>query len=378
MKRIVNRHNEAMEAYDEAMSAKRLGAMDEFRQFAEVALRLETEAALDYAATDDPQEPTRSIFFKGAAVIAMQLNEAAKAVSLAGQGLHACSEPVLRNERVSIIKQAHFVLTLAESDGVEISSNKFNFSIDGSDVGNGFAREDVFKAAFDSFITLVKRTYQRLQGVKFNSASSKSASLPIFVSVPIAGSFAVDVHLGDYINPELDGFKNETNLAATVEDVVICLEAVEENNLAVVRERIQDDVYYANFVALARKLRPKNEGMSIVKVVGKTKIFSQSAVLTNKARSIQDLLVADKKQEHTVEVRGLLRVASKKGQGREVVEICDREGIWHRAHVPEELMADIVRPLWDKRVVAVIKKSPRGRGYKGDLVECEEDIFSSD
>ena len=131
-------------------------------------------------------------------------------------------------------------------------------------------------------------------------------------------------------------------------------------------------------MALARKLRPKNEGMSIVKVVGKTKIFSQSAVLTNKARSIQDLLVADKKQEHTVEVRGLLRVASKKGQGREVVEICDREGIWHRAHVPEELMADIVRPLWDKRVVAVIKKSPRGRGYKGDLVECEEDIFSSD
>jgi hypothetical protein len=365
-----NLHALAMERYDEALSARRRGDETKFNELADEAFQLEAKAARDYSSLKSAIEPGRTILFKGAAVIASALKRHEDIIHMAGAGLSHCTDSQLRQDLMRLLKQANFELEIFERDGVTLSSSSLIFSIDGAAVGDGFAREDVFRSYLDPIITMVRRTWQRLQGIDFNEKSAKDRC-PIYIA-PAHGSMAIEFYLGEVLHPALPGLEPYTVGASdVVQDVVRGLDAVQKDDRAELELLIEDDVYRSNFLELSRKLFPNGDDVNVVKLVANTQ-NSESVTLTRRIERQNKKVTRVKQEPRIVEVVGQLLLADGLTLGSETVGILTDEGKTRTVKVPTHMMDDIVRPLWHKRVVASVRVMPRGRGERLTLVHCDQ------
>lgn len=363
-------HAQAMDHYDDALISRRKGDEAAFRQLASSAFELESAAAREYASLTSAIEPGRTILFKGAAVIAAELKRHQDVIHMAGAGLAHCSDPELRQDLMRLLKQANFELEIFERDGITLSSSNLRFSIDGAAVGDGFAREDVFRNYLDPMVTLVRRTWQRLQGIEFNDKTGKGRC-PIYLS-PAHGSLAVEFHLGELNQPALPGFDVYTvEPAEVVTEVIHGLGAVERGDLAELDQLIGDEVYRRNFIELSRKLLPNGDDVNVVKLVANTS-KSESVTLTRRIERQMKKTSVAKRQARLVEVVGQLLMADGLTSGSEAVGILTDDGKQYQVKVPSHMMDDIVRPLWHKRVIASVEIKPKGRGESRTLVHCDE------
>lgn len=365
-------HTDAMERYDQALAFRRAGDMEGFSSAASDALQLESSAAWDYALLDAAIEPARTILFRGAAVIAAELRDHEAVVHLAGAGLSRCTDSPLRQELMRLLKQANFELEILERDGLALSSSNLRFSIDGAAVGDGCAREDVFRGYLDPMITLVRRTWQRLQGLGFNDKTAKDRC-PIYLA-PAHGSMAVEFYLGEAVQPALPGFeKHTTDAAIVVHEIVRALDALQRDDNEQLAELIDDDVYRSNFIEISRKLLPRGEDVNVVKLVANT-TTPESVTLTRRIDRQRQTVKRSKQEPRIVEVTGQLLLADGLTSGSETVGILTDDGKKFSVKVPTHMMDDIVRPLWHKRVVASVQVRPKGRGESRLLVHCDEAI----
>jgi hypothetical protein len=366
-----NWHALAMERYDEALSLRRRGNEASFNELAYDAFNLEAKAACEYGSLNSAIEPGRTILFKGAAVIASELKRHEDVIHMAGAGLSRCTDSQLRQDLMRLLKQANFELEIFERDGVTLSKSNLRFSIDGSAVGDGFAREDVFRSYLDPIVTMVKRTWQRLQGIDFNEKTGKDRC-PIYIA-PAYGSLAIELHLGEISQPMLPGFDRYTVVDASdvVQGIVRGLDAVQKDDRAELELLIEDDVYRSNFLELSRKLFPNGDDVNVVKLVANTP-RSESVTLTRRIVRQNRRAPRVKREPRIVEVVGQLLLANGLTSGSEAVGILTDEGKTYSVKVPTHMMDDIVRPLWHKRVVASVQVMPKGRGESRTLVHCDE------
>jgi hypothetical protein len=361
---VTTMHNEAMKLYDSALAARRSGDEQAFNRDVLAALEAESGAARIFA-DELGLEPTRSVLFRSAATIAMTAGVYDKALELSAAGLAALSvSPSIRAELVALVKEANYRLNVCATDGVRIGTESIVMSLEGGAVGNGMVRHDVFKAKLSAIVNIINRTADRISGVAFGEARSREFTSPLFVSPPIPGSFAIEVRLGDQRQPELDGFPQAVEPNAVLEEVVDCFEAFKNGDLDVLRRRMTDDEYFTNFMALGRALQPDGSKITSVELVGNL----HSGI--KRVRITTPRLKQQKKRENQNtaeihEITGVLRVAEKRDEGKERVEIIDDRGKWHAVHVPSALMNDVVRPLWDARVTVT------GRIGKRNVLELE-------
>ncbi len=340
-------HRQSMAKYEAALLIRESASKDRARLLHE-AFELEKCAAQLMREKRD-EEPSRSVLYRSAATLAMSAHEFRAAEQLASEGLAGNCPEELATEFRQIIKQAAYEQTLAE-DGVKLLSESLRVAFDGSAVGFGLIRTDVFQQKLNSILRLVKRTYERIAGLPFEDSigrPSKHQAVTQYVSAPMAGSFAIDVRLGSVEAPELPVFSMADKALA---ELVSCFELIQSGDAERLKDRIADEHYYANFLALARDILPDGERITIVRLDANL-ISGRRSVSVTRARNSVELHSMRSDRLVEVRVEGVLKFANDIGGRHEVALEGERGKRVATVVVPPEMMEDIVRPRWGQPVV---------------------------
>lgn len=351
---VENSHAATMRLYEQALASRAQGSYAEFCKSAEMALNLETQAAYAYdSASGD--EPTRSVLFRSAATIAIEAGKYEEALKLAGAGLSK-SGPII-SEFVALVKDAEFRRNLRSSN-LRLSDETLRLSLDGGAVGYGFVPYQKFQHRIDALCKMIRRTYDRLTGVDFRDSIRGKEGISVFLGAPMASSFAVDVRLGESHQTKFPWPADKVETTDVLTELVRGMRAFEGGDLSELGESIPDESYRRNFAELGRQIIPDGSDVTVVTLESTTRTHERNIVRLKISRG--GMRAHGKSPAapslKNCDVQGVLRGARQPDNDSSFVEVLDDRGNFHKIRVAEELMADIVRPLWDKRVVANISK----------------------
>lgn len=347
-------HREAMRHLDDAFAARQRNAADEAARFLRLALQSEREAA-DVLASDLALEPTRSVLHRSAATIAIEAGEFDSAERLICRALAGHPPSDIAEELRDLLEQAYFHRHLSLR-GLELAADEFQMSITGDEVGYGMARPDAFLGRVSSVEKLLYRTAERQLKKAYRSHGSVSRGfkeqLEVYLSVPRAASFAVSFRVGRTTQLKFEGLSLAEGI---VDEVLYCFELFNRANEKELRSRIPDLSYYTNFVGLARAIAPDGRGVKLVGFTALRNGEKKEVALTIEQNKVPiEMLAASAVQDgaepRTVRVTGRLAFANALRVTRNLIKISPREGKPLTVVVPEGLMDDIVRPLWDTEV----------------------------
>jgi hypothetical protein len=151
--------------------------------------------------------------------------------------------------------------------------------------------------------------------------------------------------------------------AQVIEDFLECMQLFSVSEETTLRERIGDETYYLNFVALARSVAPDGDE---VKIVGFTAFQDgklREVALTKEPNQLP-LALSDSmrrkdqsKEREPMHIQGFLKRADALKENR--ISIKPNRGKPLSIIVPEGLMDDIVRPMWGREVIAQATRSGR-------------------
>ncbi len=352
MEDIENLHSKAMELAEEATLARLRGdsvkASEVFRQ----AFQMEHRAASLVADRGD-LEPTRSVLHRSAASLALECGETRQAEKLLGIALSGDPPEDIAEELRDLLDQANFQRHLRVR-GVQLHSSEFQLSLTGSSIGVGIAHGEAFTSRVVLLQKIIRRTAQRKLKLPFDDYrridKETRGDLELYVSVPRAGSFAVTIRIGGgQFVLDAQGMDLATD---TLTELLECFEMFVPSGSERLAERIGDESYYRNFVALARGIAPDGRK---VRAVGLTAIQQKK-----ERRVLLSTPVAGKEPAkgktprpgaEEVQVRGRLMYADSLREKSGKIRVVDENNVQHKISVPIGLMSDIVRPLYEENVV---------------------------
>lgn len=366
-------HHEAMEWAEEGQvrhdRGDQKGARDAFHK----AMELEREAARAVGEI----EPDRSVLFRSAGSLALHCNELRAAEQLLAMGLAGDPPEEIAEETRDVLEQVHFRRHL-DLRGLALEASEVQMSIAGEAVGHGVASSDEFVARIRDFEALVLRTAERRLGMPYREGGSPQNRLKdvfgVFVSVPRAASFAVTLKVGKP-RGQMEFWPDDEG-PAVIDEVLDLLDVVQESDGIELARRIPERPYLRNFAALAQRLAPDGEHVRLVGLTSYRPGQPERRVELTKPRrelggiashattpDIQDGSVD--LPAPSVNVTGLLHYASVIGTKRGTIKLEDESGLAHEIYVPEGMMSDIVRPLWDN----VVRVTGVRRGQRIELTE---------
>ena len=136
-----------------------------------------------------------------------------------------------------------------------------------------------------------------------------------------------------------------------------------------------------NFGALAKKLAPDGKNVTLVGLTSHRPDRSREVALTRSREELRDLAVridalgaeasTAMPGHEPVEVKGSLHYADKIGGSDGTIKLEEQDGSVHEILVPEGLMTDIVRPLWDS--VVTVTGLRHGQRIELKEIVAEED-----
>ena len=183
-----------------------------------------------------------------------------------------------------------------------------------------------------------------------------SDELELYVSVPRAASFAASFRIG---GPQLElALAGASFPRDVITDVFDCFELLNAVNFRELEERIPDESYFRNFVGLAEQIAPDGEKVRRVGFTVTTVQGERHVVLTPKQERIRGTVPVSKpiEREAIVEIVGTLLVANAKSMERGRIEVVDDEGKTHRFAIPRGMMSDIVKPMFEERVIVTARR----------------------
>ena len=304
-------------------------------------------------------EPTRSVLYRSAATLALECGEYVEARRLAHQGLAGNPPQEIFDEIHEILEEEEFQRHLS-TRGVTLHPEEFQMSFVGPAITAGFALGAAVMSRLENFRSLILRTAERISGIPYRTRGRAQRPLELFVGTPRAGSFALSLHIGEPEQMDLPGIGKA---GAVVQELFDCFDLFESNNRTSLRDRITDDAYYANFVALAQKIGPDGNtvrwvGLSSVRGSEKRHVELKPIPRippvppVGPGRGIE-------KPTNEVTVQGVLRYADAT-RARETVRLLTNDGTLHKIRIPPGV-DDVVKPYWLEEVV--ITGSRDNRGY---------------
>ncbi|HEY9405797.1 MAG TPA: hypothetical protein VIQ24_24315 [Pyrinomonadaceae bacterium] len=367
-------HSQAMEYAEAAEAANRAGDEAESLHLLELAYDYERQAA-ERIASKVNAEPTRSVLHRSAASLALRCGLLREAEQLIAVALSGNPPLEVAEELRDLLEQVYFRRHL-DIRGIEMTPGQFQMSIAGNAIGAGWALSDAFVERVKSTEKLVYRTAERMLGIAFRERGSADKSIrenfSLFLSPLRVGSLAVTFKLGRQKHPVLPGL--EEHMPAdyshnVIDEVMDCLELLNESNEDALKNRIPDPAYYHNFVGIARQIAPDGED---VRQVGFTVIngnkekrvalrrVQEEIAPARQVRPVEFDPVLINNQERTSVKGQLLFADHRSDQG--IIELIDYENprTKYRIVVPEGMMTDIVRPLWEFTVVVTGVRVPNG------------------
>lgn len=367
-------HNQAMDLAEAANAAFRAGLGEQAAQLFEEAFGYEQEAALRMAPNVEA-EPTRSVLHRSAATLALHCNRLRDAERLIAVALAGDPPAEIAEELRDLLEQVYFMRHL-DVRGVTMAPGQFQLSIAGKAIGAEWALSDAFVERVKTTEKMIYRTAERMLGIAFRERGSADKAVrenfTLFLSPLRVGSLAVTFKLGHQKHPYLPGFEDlvtDDYATEVVDEVMDCLQLVNEADEGALREKIEDEAYYRNFVGLAQQIAPDGED---VRQVGFT-VIRGSTEKRVALRRLQDEITPHRlgpeqptapsaKRSKIVTVKGQLLLADHRKTERGVIELVDHQDPTKRYKVivPEGMMGDIVRPLWEYTVEVTGRSTRRG------------------
>lgn len=372
MQTIAKFHHQAMEYADRAEIARRQGNTSLAFEFSKKAFELEKNAA--YLLKDDfKMEPTRSVLHRSAATLALEcgeIREAERLISfaLAGYPPFEIAEE-LRNLLEDVYLQRHL-----DVHGIDLQQDEFQMSMLGDAVGFGVAPTYSIVNRIKDLETLIYRTLERVLGRPFKEAGRRekriAESLALFMSAPRAGSFTITFRLGE--SRQLNLF-NHSLSKEIVEDVFYCMELVSIGNIWSLKQRIPDQSYFKNFLALTKKIAPDGKKIRAIGFTRKSDGVEKRFAFTKKREQISKELDDDQmdKRKELVEIRGKLLSADATKRKIGTVVIIDNKQVPHNIVVPRGMMSDIVKPMFEEYVYVKARRQ-RNRTVLVDIQPEQE------
>lgn len=350
-------HESAMQLAERASVAKLRGEVDNYKSLINGAFQFEKQAAELLRDIYDT-EPTRSVLFRSAASLAIESDKLIEAEKLIGLGLSG-NPPLAIAEELRDLNEVVTSNRHLDLRGITLEPDELQLSIAGKHIGFGFAPSELLLTRLENVRKLVYRTIERLMGKPYRemgSASSEILEYGLYISAPRPASLSVSLKIS---HPKilLPGFGNEVDIPSprVINEIVSCLESFSKSEEKNLKEKIPEEAYYRNFIGLAKQLSPDGDE---VRQVGFTVLHEgqEKRVSLIKPRDQIDLdkgsnETACKEKSKRVSVIGKLLLADARHvlkQKKILLE--DDEGNSHSVMVPEGMMSDIVKPLWEERV----------------------------
>ena len=370
MTSIKELHSEAMNAVDEAFFARKAGNEDRAKELVNKAFRLESKAA-KIIENDYSLEPTRSVLFRSAASLAYECGEYRESEKLISQALIGNPPQEIIEELRDLLEQVNFSRHLRLKN-ISIEKDEMQLSLSGGDIGLGWAPSELFIGRIKDFERVIFRTIERLANKPFREHGSTSKDIQdgfsLFLVAPRAGSFAVTLRLGRQLAfPEMDQTKE------IIDEIMHCFRLLSEGKEKDIKERINSDSYYHNFMALAKRIAPDGEKIKQVGLTVQRDGIEKSISLQRTKKEIQTISPKETDvsiSETFVKVEGRLLFADGTREEGEI-QLVNKNNEHFTIVVPEGMMTDIVRPLWDNEVIV----SGNKKRNKITLVDIESKEF---
>lgn len=359
-------HQHAMELCDRALAARASGeqgrAMELFRESFETENR-----AASLIADQFDFEPTRSILLRSAATLALDCSEYRSAERLIAAALAGNPPGEIAEELRDLLEQVHFNRHL-ELRGLRLASNEFQIAISGKKVGYGIILSEEFVDRVQATEKLILRTFERIAGRPFRETGPAlkeiARNCEIYLSAPRAASFAATMRVG---LAEHQGALPGFDLAILpepehiIDDLADCLEAFSLNDGPRLDALISDPAYRRNFVALADQLLPDGENVSQVGFTVSRDGHQKNVSLFQRTPERRSKELA--KENGHLYVEGRLLFADATSAQSSQIKVVDDDSKTHVFIVPEGMMADIVKPLWEDRVAVHGIRSSRSKRF---------------
>jgi hypothetical protein len=368
-------HMQAMDLADEAARLRKADQTDQARLIFEQAFNLESQAA-----ELTQREPGRSILHLSAARLALEFDATRSAEKMIARALAGDPPVGMAEELRNLLETVNFRRHLT-TEGIELGPREFQFSIAGAGVDYGAApSDDVLKRVTDVQKMLL-RTAQRKQNISFETASKSgrkdNENLALYMEVPRASSYAVTLRLGQ--KPGMEPlFRNVDDFAAEViQEVLQCIELVDNGQLKELEERIGEPSYYDNFVGLAKNIAPDGKTVSLVGFTTQEIIQERQVKLSVTRQDIGKQIKEkslekarkDESQEtgDQVVIQGTLKAADSMRNSHHI-KLQGDDGKPYTIIVPKGLMNDVVRPHFGNHVEVTGLSYGTGRIILSDIL----------
>lgn len=366
MNSVRDLHNEAMRLAQLAMVARHAGEFERAQSLALQAYQYEAEAA-DLVPNEESSEPTRSILYRSAASLAYQSKEFKVAQRLIAKGLSGYPPVQIEQQLRDLYEQVNFEQHLVLR-GVTLADEDLQLALQGNVVGSGTILYTEFKKRMDQTHQLIDRTVQRLMGRTYQLGGRIAQIYKPFepaLSVPRIGSFAVTIKL---IHPEGRQLPLVPNAAQVIDELLNGIELINREDENSLKDLIQEERYYQNFVSLTRDIAPDGDKINLVGFTSN----NRTVALTRKRAEIS--LVPTRNTDESVEsnresiiIRGILDYATVRQ--RNVIGLTTDEGKEYDIRI-EAGMDDLVISYWRQRVVVT--------GHYDGRYVYPEDVESSE
>ena len=220
---------------------------------------------------------------------------------------------------------------------------------------------------------LFYRIAQRMLGFPYKDQlqSGIRSSYPTFASAPRPGSFSFSLRLGQPVHqPALPSFFDSAEIINEFMDLMDLANGSPE--MHGISDRVQDPAYQRNFLGIARNIAPDGNRIRQVGLAAASSDGPRILAMTKPASLFLPPDFGDQPTGSTIEVSGILRyadagVGSRRGNR---IKLSDDNDRLHDIAVPEGLMDDIVRPMWNSHVTVRGYRLPRQRIIR--LLEIRE------
>lgn len=357
-------HRKAMDFADAAFLAKRKGNPVQAHEYYRQALAKEREAANAISDRYD-LEPSRSVLYRSAATLALSCKDFREAERLASCGLASENTPEEIGEELRDVLADVYFSRHHKLHGITIDSNELQLSLEGSAVGRGFTRDNLVGPRIQNVSVLLRRTISRLLGRPFEG-SIQSRSEFVYLSAPVAASYAIGFRIGtkntEYLGTPLSGMEQSVpslNLSTrVVDEFLTCIDLVDQKDMQSLRQRICDETYRRNFLALAKKLAPDGSDVHSVGFATTLDGNERRVIFSTQRDDLKLIEIMNSNTaDERIEIRGKLLGANATQQRMGSIQVVEDSKTKHTIKVPRGMMADIVKPMFEEEVIVIAAKN---------------------
>ena len=351
MSNVNDLHGKAMDIAEMAFVQRLQGNLERAVELARQALQLELEAI---QALGEPIEPTYAVLHRSAGSLALQCQEYRLAEQIAARALSQEPPHEIAEELRDLIEQVHFQRHL-ELRGIELGQDEVQLSLSGGAVGYGLVPSDELVGRIGNASRLIGRIVDRQRQAPFAERGPRKITqeaFPVLISAPRAASFAVTLKVGRPLGQQ----SLSVEIEAVVDEFLDLMELVNNSDIPELEQRITQPPYLRNFLGLAKKLAPDGARVRQVGFTVERRGVARHVSVTKPAADIPLPPVVETRAENerpgkNIEIRGTLRFADATGHEANVIKIVNDAGRGRSVRVPEGMMNDIVRPMWDSKVI---------------------------